>query len=148
VIERATSIEVRLTDGRLYEARVCGEDAANDLALLKVDASGLPTVKVGDSHAVQVGAHLFVIGNPKGLENTLTDGLLSSRRVWGDGVGSPRALLQISAPISPGSSGSPVFNSKGLVIGIAKSALLDGQNLNFAVPVQYVADLLLKWKGG
>jgi tetratricopeptide (TPR) repeat protein len=110
-------------------------DKDNDIAIFKVDGKGLPTVKIAIGYKPKQGEGIFVIGNPLGLETTVSDGIISSLRGKGK-------LIQITAPVSEGSSGSPVFNSKGKVIGAATFYIKGGQNLNFAIPVKYVVNLL------
>ena len=114
-------------------------DRDNDLALLKVTASGIKPLSLGDSDKVRIGETVYVAGNPKGLEGTFSDGIISSRR---DGLTKER--LQMTAPISPGSSGGPVLNRKGEVIGVSFAVYksLDAQNLNFAIPSKYLKKLL------
>ena len=114
-------------------------DEDNDLALLKVSAYGIQPLLLGKSDAVKIGDTVYVAGNPKGLEGTFSDGIISSRR---DKYTKER--FQMTAPISPGSSGGPVLNSKGEVIGVSVSAHrdLDAQNLNFAIPSNYLKTLL------
>ena len=114
-------------------------DEANDLALLKVSAYGIKPLILGNSNAVKIGDTVYVAGNPKGLEGTFSDGIISSRR---DKYTKER--FQMTAPISPGSSGGPVLNSKGEVIGVSVAAHrdLDAQNLNFAIPSSYLKTLL------
>lgn len=99
----------------------------NDLALLKVSASGINPLPIGNSDAVKIGETVYVAGNPKGLEGTFSDGIISSRH-----GGTAKGRLQMTAPISPGSSGGPVLNRKGEVIGVSVAAHrdLDAQNLN------------------
>ncbi len=134
VINNANPIFIKLTNGDVYEdVLIIHLDEKRDFAVLKINGWNLPTVEVGNSDAVKIGSRLTVIGNPQGLENTVTDGLLSGIRDTGAGY----KMLQISAPISSGNSGGPVFNGEGKVIGIATSSLADGQNLNFAIPVNY-----------
>ncbi len=110
-----------------------------DLSLLKIQALNLPTVRLADSDAVLPGQSITVIGNPRRLQNTISSGLISQVRKKADGI----IWHQISAPISPSSSGSPVFNANGEVISIAFASYKgDGnQNLNFAVPSNYLAAL-------
>ena len=112
-------------------------DVDNDLALLHVTIPGVKPLRLGDNDKVQIGDQVYVAGSPKGLEGTFSDGIISriSR-----GVGKER--LQMTAPISPGSSGGPVLNSEGKVIGVAFMAIEGGQNLNFAIPSKYVKALL------
>ena len=119
---------------------IVATDKENDLAVLKVTASGVTPLPLGDSDTVNIGAKVYVAGNPKGLEGTFSDGLISRRE------SSPKKRLQMTAPISPGSSGGPVLNSKGKVIGISVSVhrALDAQNLNFAIPSNTLKALLAK----
>lgn len=136
VIDGANPAVVKLLNGASFQdIWVLGCDSARDVAVIKVKGRGLPAVKLGNSDDVEVGERLVAIGNPKGLENTVSDGLLSGVREL-DGY----SLLQMSAPISPGSSGGPVFNSSGRVVGIAAATLRDGQNLNFCVPIKYARE--------
>ena len=116
---------------------VTATDKTNDLALLKVTVSGIKPLPLGNSSDVKIGETVYVAGNPKGLEGTFSDGIISSRR---DQYTKER--LQMTAPISPGSSGGPVLNSKGEVIGISFMTLVGGQNLNFAIPSRYLTELL------
>ena len=117
---------------------IVSTDKDNDLAVLKVTASGVTPLLLGDSDTVNIGAKVYVAGNPKGLEGTFSDGLISRRERY------PKKRLQMTAPISPGSSGGPVLNSAGEVIGISVSVhrALDAQNLNFAIPINYLKALL------
>ena len=120
---------------------VTATDRTNDLVLLKVTAYGIKPLPLGDSDDVKIGETVYVAGNPKGLEGTFSDGIISSRR---DKYTKER--LQMTAPISPGSSGGPVLNSKGEVIGVSFMTLVGGQNLNFAIPSRYLTGLLTKSK--
>ena len=119
---------------------IVATDKENDLAVLNVTASGVTPLSLGDSDTVKIGAKVYVAGNPKGLEGTFSDGLISRRENY------PKKRLQMTAPISPGSSGGPVLNSKGKVIGISVSVhrALDAQNLNFAIPSNALKALLAK----
>ena len=114
-------------------------DKVNDLVLLKVTAYGIKPLSLGDSATVRIGETVYVAGNPKGLEGTFSDGIISSKRSEHD-----KEHLQMTAPISPGSSGGPVLNHKGKVIGVsfAGHRALDAQNLNFAIPSKYLKALL------
>ena len=114
-------------------------DKNRDLALLAVKGVKASPLSLGDSTKVAVGDQVFALGNPRGLEGTFSQGIVSAvRQVGGD------TLLQITAPISPGSSGGPVLNSKGEVIGVSVATYRGGQNLNFAIPSSYLSDLLKK----
>ena len=122
---------------------VTATDKTNDLALLKVTAYGIKPLSLGNSDAVRIGETVYVAGNPKGFEGTFSDGIISSRR---DKYTKER--LQMTAPISPGSSGGPVLNRKCEVIGVsfAGHRALDAQNLNFAIPSKFLKKLLEQLK--
>jgi hypothetical protein len=129
---------VRLANGDAYDlVEVIAIDKRKDIAFLKIPALDLPTAKLGRSNAVEIGAAVYSIGNPLGLQNTLSQGLVSGIRDM-DGY----RLFQMSAPISPGSSGGPVFSVAGEVIGIAVLTIEGGQNLNFAIPIDYARGML------
>ena len=116
-------------------------DTNQDLALLSVSGVAAPPLQLARDGKVAVGERVYVAGNPMGfLEGTFSDGLVSGIRDLGVG----RERLQISAPISEGSSGGPVLNKHGEVIGVAVATLKVGQNLNFAIPVKYLRGLLDK----
>lgn len=114
-------------------------DPERDLVVLKISATGSPALALGSSDDVQVGESVYAVGNPQGLEGTFSQGIVSSIRE----VGADK-LLQITAPISPGSSGGPVLNGKGEVIGVSVATFRGGQNLNFAIPSSYLKMLLAK----
>ena len=114
-------------------------DKSVDLVLLKVPSLNRPALKMS-IQSVSPGQQIYVIGSPKGLPATISDGIISGMRDF-DGY----KLIQMSAPISPGSSGGPVLNSKGELIGISVSQLTEGQNINFAIPKSYL-ELLLQFK--
>ena len=111
-------------------------DKERDLAIIKVAGIDAPALPLGDSNTVQIGDKVYVVGNPRGLEGLFSDGIISAIR-----GGSADKIFQMTAPISQGSGGGPVFNEKGEVIGVSFAALRDGQNLNFAVPVNYLKSL-------
>lgn len=112
-------------------------DPERDLVLLKISSAKAPSLPIGDSDGFQVGEAVYAVGNPEGLEGTFSQGIVSSIRE----VGTDK-LLQITAPISPGSSGGPILNEKGEVIGISVATFKSGQNLNFAIPSNYLKPLL------
>lgn len=114
-------------------------DPERDLVVLKISGGRSQALPLGNSDAVQVGESVFAVGNPQGLEGTFSQGIVSSIRE----VGADK-LLQITAPISPGSSGGPVLNGKGEVIGVSVATFRGGQNLNFAIPSSYLKTLLGK----
>jgi hypothetical protein len=140
VIEGASALQVKTLDGEIYDrVDVIDYDQRRDLAVIKVRAfKPLPTVTLGDG-TVEPGEEAVAIGNPKGLEHTVSAGIISAFR-QAEGY----RLIQISVPISPGSSGGPLFNLEGKVIGITSAGVIaeGAQNLNFAVPIEYVRPLL------
>jgi len=139
VIAHSKRATVRLANEDAYDTvEVIDVDKRKDIALIKIKAVNQPFVKLGHSSTAQIGDKLYTLGNPLGVfQNTLSDGILSGVRQM-DGY----KLFQLSAPISHGSSGSPVFNSSGDVIAIVEATLSEGQNLNFAVPIDYAAGML------
>lgn len=139
VIRGARSATVTTADGREFSAvEVMGADPAHDVAVLRIGAHGIDPLPLGVSAAARPGEHIVAIGHPLGLGDTVSDGLVSAVRA----VSKDFSLLQISAPISPGSSGGPVFDDQGEVIGISTLFVTGGQNLNFAVPIDAVKPLL------
>src|SRR5262249_8158624 len=110
----------------------------HDLVILRVEAEKLPVLSLGDSDSVRAGDAVVAIGHPLGLEDTVSNGLVSAVRHLDPELD----VLQISAPIAPGSSGGPLFNDHGDVIGITTAIVQGGQNLNLALPVKYVKALL------
>ena len=143
VIEGAARGTAKLVDGyRTYTIEgITATDKTNDLALLKVTVYGIKPLPLGNSDTVRIGEKIYVAGNPLGLEGTVSDGIISSRR---DRYTKER--LQMTAPISPGSSGGPVLNRKGKVIGVSVATFraLEAQNLNFAIPSNYLKALLTR----
>lgn len=138
VIEDADALDVELATGEVFhDVYFLGADQGRDVALLKLPATQLPTLQVGDANPLAAGDHVFVVGNPLGMDRTFSDGLISARRVI-DGV----AYLQITAPVSEGSSGGPVLNQAGEVVGITTASITEGQNLNMAIPIGYAEGLL------
>lgn len=141
VVENALYINVTFNTGAISgQAAALAQANDVDLALVKIGARNLPTVTLGDSDYVLPGQEITVIGNPRRLQNTVTSGLVSQVRKKSDGV----IWHQISAPISPSSSGSPVFNERGEVVSVAFSSYKGegNQNLNFSVPSNYLVRLL------
>jgi tetratricopeptide (TPR) repeat protein len=139
VIERATRVEIHLLNGKKYPVKgVLAVDGEGDLALLSVDVPPNVAVPIPFVRAVpQEGESIVVIGNPYGLEGSVSNGIVSAvREIAGYGK-----IIQITASISPGSSGSPVVNMAGQVIGVATLQAAEGQNLNFAVPAERISQL-------
>lgn len=108
-----------------------------DLAVLEISIPEAKVIPLADSNSVQVGEPVYAVGNPKGLEGTFSEGIVSSIR-----EGEYGTVLQITAPVSTGSSGGPVLNKKGEVVGVSFASMMEGQNLNFALPAFYVKTLL------
>ncbi len=139
VIRDARSARVKLASGDVYDrVAVLAQDERRDIAVLRIPGFDLPTLPMGNSDSLRIGASLVLIGSPLGLENTVSTGVLSGRRQEPEGF----ELLQITAPASEGSSGGAVLNTSGRVVGIATSQLVAGQNLNFAVPINYARGMI------
>src|SRR6266540_2263739 len=149
VVDQVDEIEVQLSDGRTKKARLVGADSQVDLAVLKIDDPGVKPLKLADSDSVQAGDFVLAIGNPFGFEETVTDGIISSkgRPNRSDAFGD---LLQTDAAINPGNSGGPLINLRGEVIGIntaIASTTGGSQGLGFAIPsntVHMALESLLK----
>ena len=141
VVENAARAYAKLVGQKTkYDVTgVVGLDSKHDLVLLGVEEAKVPPLKLGDGSKVAVGDTVFAVGNPQGLEGTFSQGIVSGIRQFDADI-----LLQITAPISPGSSGGPVLDSEGRVIGVAVATFRSGQNLNFAIPVKHIYDLVQK----
>ncbi len=141
VVELAGEIEVQLMDDRKFPARVVGRDARTDLALLKMDATGLPVLPLGDSDKLEVGELVLAIGNPFGLEYSVSLGIVSRK---GRALGSAGAFddyIQTDASVNPGNSGGPLLNTRGEVIGI-NTAVIPNRRVAFAIPINLAKSLL------
>ncbi len=141
VVADTDAIRVQLTDGREFDATIVGRDPQIDLALIKIDATGLPTVALGDSDRLEQGDWVVALGNSLGLDHTASLGIVSgtARNL---GIGRYDALLQTDAAINPGNSGGPLFNLHGEVIGI-NTAIIGGANtIGFAIPINMAKDVL------
>jgi hypothetical protein len=144
VIRGASEATVVLGNGKEYEAvEVLAVDEEQDLAILRIEARKLKPLPLGDSTKIKPGERIVAIGHPLGLGATVSDGLVSGVRE----LPGQQSLVQISAPISQGSSGGPVFNDRGEVIGVSTLMVSSGQNLNFAVPVNALKAMLGTQKG-
>ncbi len=137
VVDGATEITVRLSDEREMPAKVAGRDPKTDLALIKVKATGLPIIPLGDSSELQVGEPVMAIGNPFGLQQTVTTGIVSATgRVIGEGPYDD--FIQTDASINPGNSGGPLINTRGQAIGINAAIFSQGGGsigIGFAIPI-------------
>lgn len=134
VIDDARSINVRLRDGRVFPGRLVGRDPATDLAVLRIDAKGLPAANFGDSESARVGEWVLAIGSPFGLGHTVTTGVLSAKGRGGVGINAVEDYLQTDASINPGNSGGPLVNLDGQVLGINTMIVSRGQGIGLAVP--------------
>lgn len=148
VVDGADRVTVVLTDGRQFQGKVLGQDLLTDVAVVKIEATNLPTVSLGNSDQLQPGEWAIAIGNPLGLDNTVTVGIVSAtgRSSADIGVSDRRVgFIQTDAAINPGNSGGPLLNQRGEVIGMNTAIISGAQGLGFAVPintVQRIADLL------
>jgi Do/DeqQ family serine protease len=149
VIENAREITVRLSDSRKFSAKLIGRDPKTDLAVLKVEAAGpLPAAELGDSDRLRVGQWAIAIGNPFGLDRTVTVGIVSAVARNRVGVAQYENFIQTDASINPGNSGGPLLNLDGKVIGINTAIVSAGQGIGFAIPINeakgVVAQLIAK----
>jgi tetratricopeptide (TPR) repeat protein len=141
VIEKGPKVVAKAGNGGLYPVEgVLASDPKNDLAMLMITGKDLPFLKLSTNNKTEVGTRIAIIGSPLGLEGSMSEGIVSAVRDFNAG----RQLIQLTAAISPGSSGSPVLDAKGLVIGIASSFLQGGQALNFAVPAEAAIALVAR----
>jgi serine protease Do len=149
VIEGAKEVTITLADHQEYKAKIVGRDPKTDLAVLKIEGKGnFPAATLGNSDNLKVGDWVIAIGNPFGLNNTVTSGIVSAKgRVIG--AGPYDNFIQTDASINPGNSGGPLFNMKGEVVGINTAIISQGQGIGFAIPVNTVKPLVpqLETKG-
>jgi serine protease Do len=151
VIDKATEIKVILPDKREFPGKVVGADSKTDIAVVKIKATGLPTVTLGNSSLLQVGDYAFAIGNPFGVGETATMGIISATGRNGLDIEDYEDFIQTDAAINPGNSGGALLNARGEVIGINTAILSGGsggnQGVGFAIPInmaKYVMDQILK----
>jgi serine protease Do len=153
VIDGASEIRVEFADGRSFPARLVGSDQPSDLAVLKIEATNLPTITLGDSDAVQVGDIVLAVGNPLGIGQTVTSGIVSAKgRSTGVGDGSYEDFLQTDAPINHGNSGGALVNTKGELVGINSQILSVSEGnigIGFAIPANMARHVMdqLKTEG-
>ena len=139
VVNGAEEVQVTLKDGTTYEGKVLGTDSFTDVAVIKIEATDLPTVSLGNAENLTPGEWAIAIGNPLGLDNTVTVGIVSALGRSSSQVGVPDKrvrFIQTDAAINPGNSGGPLLNSQGEVIGINTAIRADAQGLGFAIPIE------------
>jgi len=139
VVAGADIVRITMKDGRSFDGRVVGVDQLTDVAVVKIDANNLPTAKVGSSLNLIPGEWAIAIGNPLGLDNTVTVGIISATNRSSSQVGVPDKrvnFIQTDAAINPGNSGGPLLNSQGEVIGINTAIRAGAQGLGFAIPIE------------
>ena len=138
VVEDAYSAKVMTNDGKVYNVSgYYDAQASIDMALIQVDGKGFPYLSLGDSTKIAAGQTVFAIGSPKGLDDTISQGIISNANRVLDGLG----YIQMTAPISSGSSGGALINDQGLLIGLNKATYRDAQNLNLAIPIHRYKEL-------
>ena len=135
VVRDAESIQVKLSNDKMYDAKVVGGDQKTDIAVIKIDAADLPTAVLGDSDKLEVGQWAIAIGNPFGLDRTMTVGVISATGRSNMGIETYENFIQTDASINPGNSGGPLLNVYGEVVGINTAIVASGQGIGFAIPV-------------
>lgn len=149
VVDGADRVTVTLKDGRTFDGQVLGEDRVTDVAVVKIEAQDLPTVQLADSDQLQAGEWAIAIGNPLGLDNTVTVGIVSATGRSSAQVGVPEqrgSYIQTDAAINPGNSGGPLLDQEGRVIGMNTAIRANAQGLGFAIPIntaKRIADQLI-----
>jgi S1-C subfamily serine protease len=149
VVNGADTVTVTLRDGRNFTGQVLGQDELTDVAVVKIQASNLPTVSVGNSEQLRPGEWAIAIGNPLGLDNTVTAGIISATGRSSSDVGVPDkriGFIQTDAAINPGNSGGPLLNQQGQVVGMNTAIIGGAQGLGFAIPInraQQIANQLI-----
>ncbi|MGA9393376.1 MAG: DegQ family serine endoprotease [Candidatus Sulfotelmatobacter sp.] len=150
VVDKGTDIKLMLADKRQFPGKVIGTDPKTDVAVVKIDATGLPTIPLGDSSKLQVGDYAFAIGNPFGVGETATMGIISATGRNGLSIEDYEDFIQTDAAINPGNSGGALLNARGELIGVNTAILSGGggnQGIGFAIPInmaKYVMDQILK----
>lgn len=151
VVNKADQVSVNLKDGRTFDGKVLGADTVTDLAVIKIQGRDLPTVSLGNSDEVRVGDWAIAVGNPLGLDNTVTLGIVSTLNRPSAKVGIPDKrldFLQTDAAINPGNSGGPLLNDRGEVIGINTAIRADANGIGFAIPINKAKSIYPKLMAG
>lgn len=144
VVNGADKVSVTLKDGRTFEGKVLGQDPVTDVAVIQIQAEKLPVVAVGNSDVVQPGEWVIAIGNPLGLDNTVTAGIISATDRSSSQVGVPDkrvGFIQTDTAINPGNSGGPLLNARGEVVGMNTAIISGAQGLGFAIPINTVQNI-------
>lgn len=141
VVRGAEKLTVTMHDGKKYEGKVIGTDPGTDLALVRIEAKNLPTLKLANPTSLRVGQYVIAVGSPLGLQQTVTSGILSAinRDI---SLNARVGFLQTDAPINPGNSGGPLLNLRGEVIGVNTAIASHGQGIGFAIPVETLKSVL------
>ncbi|MBD0314557.1 MAG: trypsin-like peptidase domain-containing protein, partial [Microcoleus sp. T3-bin5] len=138
VVDGADTVTVVLKDGRSFQGKVMGTDPVTDVAVVKIEANNLPVVAMGNSDQIKPGEWAIAIGNPLGLDNTVTAGIISATGRSSNQVGVPDKrvqFIQTDAAINPGNSGGPLLNQRGEVIGVNTAIIRGAQGLGFSIPI-------------
>ncbi len=138
VVDGADTVTVTLKDGRSFQGKVLGKDELTDVAVVKIQADNLPSVTLGNSDQLQPGEWAIAIGNPLGLDNSVTTGIISATGRTSNQIGAPDKrveFIQTDAAINPGNSGGPLLNSRGEVIGMNTAIIQGAQGLGFSIPI-------------
>jgi serine protease Do len=146
VVDGASDVKVTFSDKRQLQAKVIGTDAKTDIAVLKVEGSDFPAITVGDSNKVQVGDYALAIGDPFGVGQTVTMGIISAKNRGGLGIEDYEDFIQTDAPINPGNSGGALINDRGELVGINTAILSHGsggnEGIGFAIPVNLARSVM------
>jgi serine protease Do len=142
VVGNARTVEIQTADGRTFQGSVLGRDPDVDIAVVRIEATNLPIAPLGDSDRLEPGQIAVAIGNPLGLERTVTQGVVSAVNRDPRGIGIASGLIQTDAAINPGNSGGPLLDSSGRVIGINTAVLAGTTGLGFAVPINTATDVV------
>lgn len=144
VVDGADTVTVTLKDGRTFTGKVLGSDSVTDVAVVEIKADNLPTVSLGNSEQIRPGDWAIAIGNPLGLDNTVTEGIISATGRSSGQIGAPDKrveFIQTDAAINPGNSGGPLLNEKGEVVGMNTAIIQGAQGLGFAIPINKVQQI-------
>ncbi|MCP2729380.1 HhoA/HhoB/HtrA family serine endopeptidase [Limnofasciculus baicalensis] len=151
VVDRADKVTVILKDGRQFDGKVLGVDEVTDLAVVKINGQNLPVAPLGDSSKIEVGDWAIAVGNPLGLDNTVTLGIISTLQRSSTAAGIPDKridFIQTDAAINPGNSGGPLLNARGEVIGINTAIRVDAMGIGFAIPINKAKEISSKLARG